>query len=98
MYVGGEDTVWDPTLVDAVKQLKDGEYTAVIQVDNMLYILQLVGVEPAATKTLDQVANQIKAQVVANNANTLWSDTVSKWSEDSKVVTTYEDVYRDIGK
>ncbi len=98
MYVGGEDQYWDAKLVDAVKQLKDGEYTAVIQVDNMLYILQLVGVEPAATKTLDQVANQIKAQVVANNANTLWSDTVSKWSEDSKVVTTYEDVYRDIGK
>lgn len=98
MYVGGEDTVWDAKLVDAVKQLKDGEYTGVIQIDNMLYILQLVGTEPAATKTLDQVTDEIKAQVIATNANTLWSDTVDKWTKDSSIVTLYEDVYRDVGK
>ena len=98
MYVGGEDTVWDAKLVDAVKQLKDGEYTAVIQIDNMFYILQLVGTEPAATKTLDQVTDQIKAQVVATNADKLWSDKLDKWTKDTKIVSYNEDVYRDIGK
>ena len=98
MYVGGEDKVWDAKLVDAVKQLKDGEYTAVIQIDSMFYILQLVGAEPSATKTLDEVTDQIKAQVIATNADTLWNETLGKWEEDSSIVTYYEDVYRDIGK
>lgn len=98
MYVGGEDTVWDAKLVDAVKTLKDGEYTAVIQIDNMFYILQLVGAEPAATKTLDQVTDAIKAQVIATNADKLWNETLEKWQNDSSVTTYYEDVYRDIGK
>jgi len=98
MYIGGEDTLWDAKLLDAVKQLKDGEYTAVVQIDSMFYILQLVGTEPAATKTLDQVTDVIKAQVVATNMNTLWSETLDKWSKDSSIVTLYEDVYRDVGK
>ncbi len=98
MYIGGEDTVWDAKLVDAVKQLKDGEYTAVVQIDNMFYILQLVGTEPAATKTLDQVTDAIKAQVIATNTDTLWNETLEKWLQDKSVVTYYEDVYRDIGK
>lgn len=98
MYVGGEDSVWDAKLVDAVKQLKDGEYSAVIQIDNMFYILQLVGTEPTATKTLDQVTDAIKAQVIAANADTLWNETLEKWENDSSITTYYEDVYRDIGK
>ncbi len=98
MYVGGEDTVWDAKLVDAVKQLKDGEYTAVIQIDNMFYILQLVGKEPAATKTLDQVTDAIKAQVIATNSDKLWNETLEKWENDTSVTTYYKDVYRDIGK
>jgi len=98
MYVGGTDTTWDAKLVDAVKQLKDGEYTPVIQIDNMLYILQLVGTEPAATKTLDQVTDAIKAQVIATNADKLWTDTLAKWEKDTSIVSYNEDVYRDIGK
>lgn len=98
MYVGGTDTTWDAKLVDAVKQLKDGEYTAVIQVDNMFHILQLVGTDPAATKTLDQVTDAIKAQVIATNADKLWSDTLDKWEKDTSIVSYNKDVYRDIGK
>jgi parvulin-like peptidyl-prolyl isomerase len=98
MYVGGTDSVWDAKIVDAVKQLKDGEYTAVIQIDNMFHIIQLVGAEPAATKTLDQVTDEIKAQVIATNADKLWSDTLDKWEKDTSIVTYNKDVYSDIGK
>ena len=98
MYVGGQDSVWDAKLVDAVKQLKDGEYTAVVQIDKMFYILQLVGAEPTATKTLDQVTDAIKAQVIATNADKLWNDTMAKWEKDTSIVTYNKDVYRDIGK
>lgn len=98
MYVGGEDTVWDAKLVDAVKQLKDGEYSAVIQIDDMFYILQLVGSEPAGEKTLADAHDAIEAQVVSSNADTLWSETLQKWQNDTSIATYYEDVYRDIGK
>lgn len=98
MYVGGEDTIWDAKLVDAVKLLKDGEHTAVIQIDNMFYILQLVGAEPAGTKTLTDVSDTIKAQVIATNAETLWNATLEEWQNDSSIATYFEDVYRDIGK
>jgi hypothetical protein len=64
----------------------------------MLYILQLVGTEPAATKTLDQVTDAIKAQVIATNADKLWTDTLAKWEKDTSIVSYNEDVYRDIGK
>lgn len=98
MYVGGEDTVWDARLVDAVKQLKDGEHTAVIQIDDMFYILQLVGAETAGTKTLADVSEAIKGLVVATNAENLWNTTLEEWQNDASIATYYEDVYRDIGK
>ncbi len=98
MYIGGEDTVWDSKLVDAVKLLKDGETTAIIQIDDMFYILQLVGAEAAGTKSLTDVQDAIKAQVIASGADTLWNETLETWSNDTSLATYFEDVYRDIGK
>ena len=98
MYIGGEDTVWDTKLVDAVKQLKDGEYTAVIQVDDTFYILQLVGSEPSGEKTLADAHDAVQAKVIADNGDTLWNDTLKKWQDDESITTYNESVYRDIGK
>ena len=98
MYAGGEDTIWNAKLVAAVAQLKDGEYTAVIQVDDMFYILQLVGSEPAGERSLTDAMDDVKAAVVAKNADTVWTSQLDTWENDTKIATYYEDVYRDIGK
>ena len=98
MYVGGEDTIWDAKLVEAAKLLKDGETTGVIQTGDMFYILQLVGSEAAGTKTLTDVHDAVKAQVIATAADKLWNETLEKWSNDPALATYFEDVYRDIGK
>ena len=98
MYVGGEDTIWDAQLVEAVKLLKDGETTGIIQIGDMFYILQLVGPEAAGTKSLTDVHDAVEAQVIATAADTLWNETLEKWSNDTTLATYYEDVYRDIGK
>ncbi|HWQ98017.1 MAG TPA: peptidyl-prolyl cis-trans isomerase [Clostridia bacterium] len=98
MYVGGEDTVWNAELVKAVGLLKDGEHTAVIQVDDMFYILQLVGSEPAGEKSLTDAFDSVKAAVIAKNADTLWNTQLDTWSADKSIVTYYEDVYRSVGK
>ena len=98
MYAGGEDATWNAKLVAAVAQLKDGEYTAVIQVDDMFYILQLVGSEPAGERSLTDAMDDVKAAVVAKNADTVWTSQLDTWENDTKIATYYEDVYRDIGK
>ena len=98
MYVGGEDTLWDAELVKAVGLLKDGEHTAIIQVEDMFYILQLVGSEPAGEKSLTDSFDAVKAAVIAQNADTLWNTQLDTWATDKNIVSYYEDVYRGIGK
>ena len=98
MYIGGEDTYWDAELVKAIGLLKDGEHTAITQVDDIFYILQLVGSEAAGEKTLTDAYDDVKAAVIAQNGDKLWNTQLDTWQADDKIVTYYEDVYRSIGK
>ena len=98
MYAGGEDAVWDAKLVSAIGLLKAGEHTAVIQIGDMFYILQLVGAEPAGEKSLTDAYDAAKAAVIAKNADTAWNTQLDTWENDAKLTTYYEEVYRDIGK
>jgi len=98
MYVGGEDTVWAEDLVKAVGLLKDGEHSAVILIDDVFYILQLVGSEPAGERSLTDAFDDIKAAVIAKNGETVWNTQLEAWENDTSIVTYYEDVYRSIGK
>jgi hypothetical protein len=98
MYMGGEDETWDEQLVAAVGLLKAGEYSAVIQIDDMFYIVQLVGDETAGAKELGDVYDDIKAAIISENADSLWNETLGGWENDTSIATYFEDVYRDIGK
>ena len=98
MYLAGEDTTWDAKLTAAVGLLKAGEYSPVIQIDDMFYILQLVGDEPSGDKTLADVHDAIMAALIASKADTLWNETLEGWENDTSIATYFEDVYRDIGK
>lgn len=98
MYVGGEDTNWNEELVKAVGLLKDGEHTAVILVDDVFYILQLVGTEKAGERSMTDAYDDVKAAVVAKNGETLWNTQMETWQNDTKLVTYYENVFRSIGK
>ena len=98
MYVGGADTTWNEELVKAVGLLKNGEHTGVILVDNVFYILQLVGSEPAGEKSLTDAHDAIKAAVVTKNSDALWGTQLETWQNDTKIVKYFEDVYRSIGK
>jgi len=98
MYMAGEDTTWDEQLVKEAGLLKAGEYSAVIQIDDVFYILQLVGDETAGVKALDDVYDDIEAVIISRNADTLWNETLDAWENDTSIATYFEDVYRDIGK
>ena len=90
--------MWNADLVKAVGLLKDGEHTAVIMADDMFYILQLVGAEPAGEKSLTDAHDAIKAAAIAKSANTAWDAQLKTWENDTKIVKYFEDVYRSIGK
>jgi hypothetical protein len=98
MYVGGADESWNEELVKAVGLLKDGEHTAVILADDVFYILQLVGSEPAGERSLTDSYDAVKAAVLTQNSDTLWNTQLDTWLADKGIVTYYEDVYRSIGK
>lgn len=98
MMTNGDDGVWDSALVDAVGLLKDGQYSGVIQIGDMFYILQLVGEEPAGEVPLSDVYDAIQAVVTQNNADDYWNEMLDSWENDTAITTYYEDVYRDIGK
>jgi len=98
MYIGGEDTTWNADLVKAVGLLKDGEYTAVIKADDVFYILQLVGAEPAGELSLTDAHDAVKAAAIAKSADTTWNTQLTTWENDTKIVKYFEDVYRSIGK
>ncbi len=98
MYVGGEDTMWNAELIKAVGLLKDGEHTAVIQADDMFYIIQLVGSEPTGERSLTDAHDDVKAAVIAKNGETIWNSQMETWQNDTKLVTYFDDVYRTIGK
>ncbi len=97
MYSQPNDT-WSDALLEAVKTLQPGEYTDVIRVDDMFYILQLVGDEPAGEKTLADVSDALRASVVSEKAETYWNEKLDEWENDTSLATYFEDVYRDVGK
>jgi len=98
MYMAGEDTTWDAKLTAAVGLLKAGEYSPIIQIDDMFYILQLVGDEPSGEKTVADVHDAIMASLIASKGDTLWNETLAGWQNDTSIATYFEDVYRSIGK
>ena len=98
MYLAGEDTTWDAKLTAAVGLLKAGEYSPIIQIDDMFYILQLVGDEPSGDKALADVHDAIMAALIASKSDTLLNETLDGWENDTSIATYFEDVYRDIGK
>ncbi len=98
MLTTGEDGVWDSELVDAIGLLKDGQYTGIIQIGDVFYILQLIGEEPSGATALSDVYDAIQAVVTQNNADDYWNEMLESWENDTSIATYYEDVYRDIGK
>lgn len=93
----GEETM-DEKLVEAALALEFGEYSGIIQLDDMFYIIMPVGDEPDGTTPLADVYDVIREMAVSESAEALWTARQEAWNNDTALVTYYEDVYRDIGK
>lgn len=98
MQKGVASSTWPQALVDAVAALKPGEYSGIIQVDDMFYIVELVGDELAGTVAYEDVEEDIRAAAAALAAEDAWAAQQQAWRDDKSTVHFYEDVYRGIGK
>ena len=85
-------------LVEAALALENGEYSGIIQLDDMFYIIMTVGDEPNGTTPLADVYDEIKAMAANEAAEALWTARQEAWYNDTALVTYNETVYRDIGK
>jgi hypothetical protein len=93
----GEETM-DEKLVEAALALEYGEYSGIIQLDDMFYIIMPVADEPDGITPLADVYDVIKEMAASEAAEALWTARQETWNNDTALVTYYEDVYRDIGK
>ena len=98
MQKGVASSTWDQKLVDAVGKLQPGQYTDLIQLEDMFYICELVGDEEVVEKPLSDVKDSITEQTTNAKAETYWNEQLEAWLNDTKLVTYFEDVYRGVGK
>ena len=98
LWKDGDDGMWDEAIRNAAKQLKAGEYSGVIQIDDEFHIVYMVGDEEAKEMTYDEASELIKMYALAEAQNTLWEETQEEWEQDKSIITLYEDAYRMIGK
>jgi peptidyl-prolyl cis-trans isomerase D len=70
---------------DTVYKLKEGEISEVIQTDFGYHIIQLVGVKPASVKPLEQVKDEIAAEIKKQQAAKKFSEMAEVFSN-----TVYE--------
>jgi hypothetical protein len=84
-------------LSKAVGLLKNGEYSAIIQVDDMFYILPACRQRARGELSLTDAYDAVKAAVVSKNADTAW---IRSWkpAERHEHCDLLRGVYRDIGK
>ncbi|MDO4571768.1 MAG: peptidyl-prolyl cis-trans isomerase [Clostridia bacterium] len=92
------ETQMDAELVEAVLALESGQYSEIIQLGDMFYIVMPVGDEPAGTTPLEDVYETVEEMARAEKAETFWNEQQESWGNDTELVVYHEDVYRDIGK
>ena len=98
MQKGVESTMYDQALVDAVAELQNGEYTELINVDDMYFIVQLIGDEEPGERAYADVQEEMERLAQEEKAEEYWTEQQSLWNNDDSLVTYYEDQYRSIGK
>ena len=98
MQKGVVSSTWTQEMVDAVGLLKDGEVSPLITVGDSYYILQLVGDEAAGNRAFEDVEDEVRVLAQAEKAESAWAAQQEAWRNDTALVETFEDAYRDIGK
>lgn len=99
------DETWSEELASAVLALEANReashaapYSEVLCIDDVFYIVELVGDEPAGERPLSGVYDDIKRAALAEKAEEHWYAMLEAWENDTSIAVYYEDVYRSIGK
>ncbi len=98
MMPNEDDGTWDEKLRNAAKGLTPGQYSDIVEIEGSYFIVYLVGEEPAGDVPYDTVLNALRESALASRQETVWQAQQEEWSNDTSIVTYYEDAYRSIGK
>ena len=98
MQKGEESSTWPAEVVEAVGKLQNGEYTPVVNVDDMFFIAQLIGDEQPGETAFEDVQEEMQRLAKESKAEEYWNEQLENWTNDSALVVRHENVYRSIGK
>ena len=98
MQKGVASSTWPEEIVKAVDKLAVGQYTPVINLDDMFYIAELVGPEAPGEIAFEDVQEEMHRLALDSKAEGYWDEQLAGWTSDEKVIVYHKDVYRNIGK
>lgn len=90
------DALTDPAITAAINQLKPGQYSGPIAIDDQFYLLYLVGPETAGERAYEDVLDSVTELAAQQKKDAAWSEQQEEWLADTSMVTYFEDVYRGI--
>ena len=93
-----DDGTWDEATRETVNNLKNGEYSEIIEGDNGFSIIYRVSDEPAGEKSFDDVKDVIVKLTTDDEKEKAWETQKTAWLEDTSLVTYYPETYQSIGK
>ena len=96
LYTKGEDG-WAKAIHDAVATLQPGEYSSILEDENTLFIVQLVGEETPGTKTFEELEAALQGAALEAAQEEAWLTQQDAWAADTSMVTYYPENYQDVG-
>lgn len=96
LYTKGDDG-WAQAIHDAVATLQPGEYSSILEDENTLFIVQLVGEETPGTKTFEELEASLRGAALEAAQEEAWLTQQDAWAADTSMVTYYPEHYQDVG-
>lgn len=92
------DTAFPSVVTDALKNLAEGEYSAVLYADHTYYIVKLLRRVPAGPVDTTSLEDAIRAAALLNAQETAWTELLKAWeTEAHSVAVFHEETYASVG-
>lgn len=92
-YLFNKDTSFVEPFKEAALALKNvGDTTGLVETEHGYHIIKLVARLESAEVPLDEVKDAIYKVIESQKGQTLWNESVEKWTNESKIETFYERV------
>ena len=85
-------------LCDFAAELLEGTYSEPILIDDVYYIVKLIGKQPAGVIDRNEIADAIRAAAAADSEDAEWNALYEEWETEAETAAIrHEDAYAAIG-